>query len=92
MPDISGYELARRAANMNIPTLLCTGHPDAMGELQDVGCPHLAKPFSPHELISEAAAVIACAAENISRVKASLTRLRATLDRLEAEMEESVGW
>jgi DNA-binding response OmpR family regulator len=29
LPEISGYELARRAANRNIPTLLSSGHPDA---------------------------------------------------------------
>jgi two-component system sensor histidine kinase/response regulator len=28
MPEISGYELARRAANRNIPKLLSSGHPD----------------------------------------------------------------
>lgn len=44
MPEISGYELARRAANRNIPTLLSTGHPDADIKLRDVQCPYLAKP------------------------------------------------
>jgi DNA-binding response OmpR family regulator len=29
MPEISGYELAKRAANRNIPALLSGGHPDA---------------------------------------------------------------
>src|SRR5258708_7001519 len=71
MPDIPGYELARRAVDVNIPTLLCTGHPDSLARLEAVGCPYLAKPFGTHELIGQAAAGIARAAENISRVRAS---------------------
>jgi CheY-like chemotaxis protein len=39
MPEISGYELARRAANRNIPTLLSSGHPDADAELRGSECP-----------------------------------------------------
>ena len=31
MPELSGYELAKRAANKNIPALLCTGHPEHRG-------------------------------------------------------------
>jgi DNA-binding response OmpR family regulator len=89
MPDISGYELARCAANMNIPTLLCTGHPDSLARLEAAGCPYLAKPFGTHELIGQAAAVIARAAENISRVSASLTRLRVTIEGLEVDLAES---
>ena len=37
MPEISGFKLAERAANRNIPSLLCTGHPDAMTKLQEHG-------------------------------------------------------
>jgi CheY-like chemotaxis protein len=40
-----GLELAARAANRNIPSLLCTGHPDALAQLQEHDYPHLAKPF-----------------------------------------------
>ena len=39
MPEISGYELARRAANRNIPTLLSSGHPDANAKLQELNVP-----------------------------------------------------
>jgi DNA-binding response OmpR family regulator len=89
MRGITGYELARRAANMNIPTLLCTGHPDAIARLEAAECPHLAKPFRTRDLIEQAAAVIARAAENVCRVKASLTRLRPTVEGLEADLAES---
>ena len=30
MPEISGFILAERAANKNIPSLLYSGHPDAL--------------------------------------------------------------
>jgi CheY-like chemotaxis protein len=42
MPEISGYELARRAANRNIPTLLSSGHPDSDIRLKEYECPYLA--------------------------------------------------
>src|ERR1700689_4635132 len=45
MPEISGYELARRAANRNIPTLLSSGHPDADIKLKKCACPYLVKPY-----------------------------------------------
>src|ERR1700759_4660754 len=40
MPEISGYELARRAANRNIPVLLSSGHRDADIKLRDIECPY----------------------------------------------------
>jgi CheY-like chemotaxis protein len=35
MPEISGYELARRAANRNIPTLLSSCHPHAGAKFKE---------------------------------------------------------
>jgi CheY-like chemotaxis protein len=78
MPDISGYELARHAANRNIPTLLSTGHPDADAELTGSEFPHISKPFRTAELVSQAAIAITQAAENIRRVKAFLATIQAT--------------
>jgi two-component system, OmpR family, catabolic regulation response regulator CreB len=89
MPEISGYELARRAANQNIPALLCTGHPDALINLKNSGCPHLAKPFQIQELVHQAAEIITRPAENISLVKASLAQLQATAADLQADLAES---
>jgi len=89
MPEISGYELARRAANRNIPTLLSTGHPDADIKLKESECPYLAKPYRLPELISEAAEAITHADENIRRIKASLAKLAATTEGLKAAMAES---
>ena len=89
MPEISGYELARRAANRNIPTLLTSGHPDADIKLKEYECPYLAKPYRVADLICEAAEAITHADENIRRIKASLAKLEATTEGLKADLVES---
>jgi DNA-binding NtrC family response regulator len=89
MPESSGYELARRAANRNVPTLLSSGHPDAAIELKGYDCPYLAKPYRVTDLISEAAKAITHADENIRRIKASLAKLAATTEGLKADLAES---
>jgi DNA-binding NtrC family response regulator len=87
--EVSGYELANRAANKNIPALLYTGHPDALARLEECDCPHLAKPFKIAELVYEAATIITHAAQNIHRVRASLAKLQKTAAGLRAAMDES---
>jgi DNA-binding NtrC family response regulator len=89
MPEISGYELAKRAANGNLPVLLSSGHPDADAKLKEYEFPYLAKPYRLTELLSEVAKAITQAAENIRRVKASFARLEATAEGLKAEIAES---
>jgi DNA-binding response OmpR family regulator len=89
MPEVSGYELARLAANRNIPTLLSSGHPDADSRLRGSECPYLAKPYRIVDLTSEAAYAITHATENIRRVKASLDSLAAATEGLQAEIAKS---
>jgi CheY-like chemotaxis protein len=89
MPEVSGYELARRAASRNIPTLLSSGHPDADVKLKESECPYLAKPYRVAELIGEAAEAITHARENIRRIKASLAKLEATTEGSKADLAES---
>lgn len=89
MPEISGYELARRAANRNIPTLLSSGHPDADIKLKEFECPYLAKPYRVTDLIREAAEAITHPDENIRRIKASLAKLEATAEGLKADLAEA---
>jgi CheY-like chemotaxis protein len=84
MPEISGYELARHAANRDIPTLLSSGHPNA-----DLECPYLAKPYRVTDLIGKATEAITHAGENIRRIKASLAKLEATTEGLKADLVES---
>ena len=89
MPEISGYELAGRAANRNIPTLLSSGDPDADIKLREYGCPYLAKPYRITDLIGKAAEAITHADENIRRIKASLAKLEATTKGSQAGLAES---
>jgi DNA-binding response OmpR family regulator len=88
-PEVSGYELAKRATNKCVPTLLCTEHPDALARLEKYGLPHLAKPFKTVELIYEAAITITHAAENVRRVKSSLAQLQITAAGLQVAMNDS---
>jgi DNA-binding response OmpR family regulator len=89
MPDISGLELGRRAANRNVPALLCSGNPNTLQKLADFGVPHLAKPFALDLLILESARVITEAQSNIRKVRQTCTQLLAATGRLEAEMARS---
>jgi DNA-binding response OmpR family regulator len=89
MPEISGFELARRAANRNVPALLCSGNPDTLQKLADFEVPHFAKPLAPDLLILEAARVITQAQTNIRKVRETCTKLLAASGRLEAEMARS---
>ena len=41
MPDMSGYELAERAVDKNIPALLCAENLDALAKLEEHGFPYL---------------------------------------------------
>jgi DNA-binding NtrC family response regulator len=89
LPEISGFELARRAANRNIPALLSSGHPDAVAKLKECEFPHLAIPYRIADLISGAAVAITQATENIRRIKTSFAMLEATTEGLKAAMAKS---
>jgi DNA-binding response OmpR family regulator len=89
LPEISGYELAMRAANRNLPALLSSGHPNDDAKLRKYEFPYLAKPYRVGKLISEAAIAITQAGENIRRIRASFVRLEATTEGLKVVMTES---
>jgi DNA-binding NtrC family response regulator len=89
LPEVSGFELATRATNMNIPTLLCSGDPDALVKLKKHDFPYLGKPFNIDQLVHEAANVIANTKENIRRVKDSLAKLQETTEGLRAGLKGS---
>lgn len=86
LPDINGFELAGRAANLNIPILLAPGHPDAMALCLRYSYPHLAKPFLPSDLAEKAIQIIRAAAENIAQVRVSTAQLAATA----ADLDEAI--
>ena len=83
MPEISGYELVRRAANRNIPSLLSSGHPDADIKLKELECPYLAKPYRVTELIGQPGEAITHAGENIRRSGCSARSRAREHDRAE---------
>jgi DNA-binding NtrC family response regulator len=89
LPEISGLELAAIAANRNIPALVIAGHPQTIERLDRVGCPYLVKPFALEQLLSEAARVMAEAADNIRRVKASAAQLQTGVSGLMTTLGET---
>jgi DNA-binding response OmpR family regulator len=50
LPGGSGIDLARRAVAGGIPTVICTGNPQAMHQLAGSGISFLQKPFTAEEL------------------------------------------
>ena len=84
LPDMSGFELAERAANCQVPALLMTGHPAGQAACKAYGYPHLEKPFSLQELADVAGTLIGNSQRNITRMHWSYGKLIASLNRTEA--------
>jgi DNA-binding response OmpR family regulator/DNA-binding MarR family transcriptional regulator len=79
LPDISGFEVARRAANGNVAVLLMSGHP-AQQELCRVHTfPLLEKPFRPTALIASITEIMRRTRHNIFRVQQSCYSLDVTV-------------
>jgi DNA-binding response OmpR family regulator len=53
LPDGSGHELASRAADFGIKTMLITGDPIEAGALASAGVPHLRKPFRMKDFVEQ---------------------------------------
>jgi DNA-binding NtrC family response regulator len=88
-PQICGFDLAKYAADRHIPSLLCSGHPDALDKLRECEFPYLAKPFGLMELVHQSARAIIHHTQNVSRVNASYARLKATAEALADAIAES---
>jgi DNA-binding response OmpR family regulator len=71
LPGMSGFELAERAADRNIPVLLIPGHPDAVALCERHGYQYLPKPFSCDTLARETLRIIRRAKENVDQVRLS---------------------
>jgi hypothetical protein len=89
MPEISGCDLARHAANRNVLALLCSGHPDADAKVRGADCPYLAKPYQINDLVYASAKAIAHTTENIRRIKAFQAKLETTTEGLKVGLAES---
>ena len=53
LPDGLGTDVARHAASLGIPSILMTGHPQHMTDLDLRGVSYVAKPFRPEQLRQE---------------------------------------
>jgi CheY-like chemotaxis protein len=81
LPDMSGFELAERAGNYNVPALLISGHPKEQEVCKAHGYPHLDKPFPLRTLADMARHVINAACDHIASMRRSYASLTATLER-----------
>jgi CheY-like chemotaxis protein len=80
LPDMSGFEVARCAANNDVPAIVMSGHPEKMLLCQEHRFPHLRKPFSIFQLTSLATQVVREAEQNIAQLQRSYARLKATME------------
>jgi DNA-binding response OmpR family regulator len=81
LPDISGFEVARRAADGNVAVLLISGEP-AQQELCRVHTfPLLEKPFRPSVLLASITEIMSRTRHNILRVQQSCYSLDITVAR-----------
>lgn len=76
LPDMSGLELAGRAADRKVPVLLISGHLDLQDASEMLDCPILAKPFSLRTLADAATTAVRDLHENIARLHRSRARLQ----------------
>ena len=58
LPQLSGLQLASQFIDRGVPVLIVTGEPATRERLEDVGCPHLAKPFPINVLVAETNALL----------------------------------
>jgi len=89
LPDMSGFALAKRAADRNVPALLMSGHPREQEACRTHEYPHLDKPFALSALTAAAREAVTGARENIARLHKSYARLTATLGQTERVISES---
>jgi DNA-binding response OmpR family regulator len=88
VPDISGYEVAKIAAEFDVPVLMMSGDLLAQDTLGQAGYLHLRKPFRLHELLGLAEVAMSSPSSNIAQTLAGDARLAAVeaATRLAAEV------
>jgi DNA-binding response OmpR family regulator len=75
LPQVSGLQLASQFLDLGVPVLIVTGEPATRAKLEDVGCPHLAKPFQINVLVSETNTLLNEAAQRRAELALLLPRL-----------------
>jgi DNA-binding NtrC family response regulator len=79
LPDMTGFQVAAHAADLRIPVLITSGHPDATLLCQTYGFSFLPKPFSLDALVTQTFALIGQAEQNVALLAASCAALRDTV-------------
>lgn len=77
LPQLSGLQLASQFIDRGVPVLIVTGEPATRERLEDVGCPHLAKPFPINVLVAETNALLDEAVQRRAQLALLLPRLIA---------------
>ncbi len=81
LPDISGYDLAERAANHNVAVLLLPGRFEDQRKCKSSGYPHLDRPFSMAALARALPMAMRDAQQIMQRIHQSHAELMATLEQ-----------
>jgi two-component system, response regulator, stage 0 sporulation protein F len=89
IPGLSGFEIARRAVELEIPALLMTGHPDIALDLEKRQFPHILKPFRISGLFAEFEYHLANCEENRRRFQQALSEFAARKEAIRAVLKES---
>jgi two-component system, OmpR family, response regulator len=77
LPQLSGLQLASQFLDHGVPVLIVTGEPATREKLEDIGCPHLAKPFPINVLVAETSALLDEAVQRRAQLALLLPRLIA---------------
>jgi two-component system NtrC family response regulator len=81
LPGGTGLPLAAAAANLNIPTLIISGQPDAAEQCERFGFPYLAKPFGLEALARETAKMLANRDAVIQQIRSATAKMDAEKKR-----------
>jgi DNA-binding NtrC family response regulator len=87
LPGMTGIEFAARAVSREIPVLIMTGEGAMETRLENVGWPHLRKPFHLDQLIAEIRTAIGQRRENMRAIRQSIERLFRSRGDLRAAIE-----
>src|SRR4051794_23988944 len=77
LPEVSGFELARRAADRNLPVLLMAAGLEGQAALSQFVSPRVENLFFMESFFAETALLLSPPADNLWRVRAALRGMRA---------------
>jgi DNA-binding response OmpR family regulator len=89
LPDTSGIELAKLAANQNIPVLMLSENPPISQELRRLDFQFLEKPFDLNLLLATSRRVMLEHAAHLKQIKPDAAFAAPNLEALRAEVAEA---